>query len=138
LRIFLDECVDRRLARDLVGHDVKTAREMGWTSIVNGQLLMLAAEQFDIFLTVDRNLTFQQNLVAFSIAVVVLRAKTNRFADLRPLVSEVARSDRQRAARPGYIRRVAPVAGEVASTRNNSMDYASLRKHEQVTVLEAV
>ena len=75
MRIFLDECVDRRLARDLVGHDVKTAREMGWTSIVNGQLLMLAAEQFDIFLTVDRNLTFQQNLVAFSIAVVVLERK---------------------------------------------------------------
>jgi len=89
VRVFLDECVDWRLARDLVGHEVRTAREMGWTSIVNGELLALAAQQFDVFLTVDRNLTFQQNLVSFSIAVVVLRAKTNRLADLRPLVPKL-------------------------------------------------
>lgn len=89
MRIFLDECVDRRLARDLIGHEVKTAHEMGWTSIINGQLLALAAEQFDLFLTVDRNLAFQQNLVSFSIAVVVLRAKTNRLADLRRLVPKL-------------------------------------------------
>ena len=89
MKIFLDECVDRRLARDLVGHEVKTAREMGWTSIINGQLLTLAAEKFDVFLTVDRNLTCQQNLTSFSIAVVVLRAKSNRLADLRPLVPKL-------------------------------------------------
>jgi hypothetical protein len=89
LRIFLDECVDRRLARDLIGHDVRTARDMSWTTIVNGRLLALAAEQFDVFVTVDRNLSFQQNLVTFSIAVVVLRAKTNRLADLRPLVGKL-------------------------------------------------
>ena len=62
---------------------------MGWTTIVNGRLLALAAEQFDVFVTVDRNLSFQQNLVAFSIAVVVLRAKTNRLADLKPLVPKL-------------------------------------------------
>lgn len=62
---------------------------MGWTSIINGQLLTLAAEKFDVFLTVDRNLTFQQNLTSFSIAVVVLRAKSNRLADLRPLVPKL-------------------------------------------------
>ena len=89
MRILLDECVDRRLARDLIGHDVRTARDMGWTTIVNGRLLALAAEQFDVFVTVDRNLSFQQNLIAFSIAVVVLRAKTNRLADLRPLVPKL-------------------------------------------------
>jgi hypothetical protein len=89
LRIFLDECVDRRLARDLIAHDVRTARDMGWTTIVNGRLLALAADQFDVFVTVDRNLSFQQNLTAFSIAVVVLRAKTNRLADLRPLVPKL-------------------------------------------------
>jgi hypothetical protein len=86
VKIFLDECVDWRLARDMVGHDVKTARQMGWTTIKNGELLALAAAQFDVFVTVDRSLSFQQNLVAFSIAVVVLQAKTNRLADLRPLV----------------------------------------------------
>ncbi len=86
MRIFLDECIDWRLARDIVGHDVKTARQMGWTTIENGALLSLASEHFEVFVTVDRNLSFQQNLDSFSIAVIVLRAKTNRLADLRPLV----------------------------------------------------
>jgi hypothetical protein len=89
LRIFLDECVDRRLARELVGHEARTARDMGWTTIVNGRLLTLAAEQFDVFVTVDRNLSFQQNLATFSVAVVVLRARSNRLADLQPLVPKL-------------------------------------------------
>jgi hypothetical protein len=59
---------------------------MGWATVKNGELLALAAEQFEVFVTVDRNLTFQQNLVSFSIAVVVLQAKTKRLADLRPLI----------------------------------------------------
>ena len=62
MKVFLDECVDWRLARDIVGHDVKTARQMGWTTIKNGTLLTLASEHFDVFVTVDRNLSFQQNL----------------------------------------------------------------------------
>ena len=52
MRIFLDECVDWRLARDIVGHDVKTARQMGWATVKNGELLKLAAEHFDVFVTV--------------------------------------------------------------------------------------
>jgi hypothetical protein len=59
---------------------------MGWMTIKNGMLLTLASEHFDVFVTVDRNLSFQQNLDSFSVAVVVLQAKTNRLADLRPLV----------------------------------------------------
>ena|SRR5260370_30297725 len=86
MRVFLDECVDRRLAHDLVGHQVMTAHQMGWTSIGNGELLALAAQQFDVFVTVDRNLSFQQNLEPLSIAVLVLRAPTNRLADLKLLV----------------------------------------------------
>ena len=82
MRVLLDECVDWRLAREIAGHDVKTARQMGWTTIKNGELLTLAAEHFDVFVTVDRNLAFQQNVAAFSIAVIVLRARTNRLADL--------------------------------------------------------
>ncbi len=89
MRILLDECVDWRLARDIVGHEVKTAREMGWTAIKNGELLMLASEHFDVFVTVYRNLSFQQNLTSFSIAVVVLEAKTNRLADLGPLMPKM-------------------------------------------------
>ena len=86
MKVFLDECIDWRLARDIVGHDVKTARQMSWTAVRNGALLTLASQHFDVFVTVDRNLSFQQNLDSVSIAVIVLQAKTNRLADLRPLV----------------------------------------------------
>lgn len=89
MRVFVDECVDWRLARDIAGHDVKTARQMGWTTIENGELLALAANAFDIFVTVDRNLSFQQNLPAFAIAVIVLRARSNRLADLQLLVPDL-------------------------------------------------
>ena len=89
MKVFIDECVDWRLARDIVGHEVKTARQMGWSTIKNGELLALATKQFDVFVTVDRNLSFQQNLPEFAIAVVVLRASSNRLADLRPLVPEL-------------------------------------------------
>ena len=89
MRVLVDECVDWRLSRDLAGHDVKTARQMGWSTAKNGELLSLAARQFDAFVTVDRNLSFQQNLPSFDIAVFVLRARTNRLADLRPLVPDL-------------------------------------------------
>lgn len=86
MKVFVDECVDWRLSRDIVGHEVKAARQMGWSTLKNGELLALAARQFDVFVTVDRNLSFQQDLPAFTIAVVVLRAPSNRLTDLQPLV----------------------------------------------------
>jgi Domain of unknown function (DUF5615) len=86
VRVLLDECVPRRLNRELVGHDVKTAPEMGWASKTNGELLALAVGQFEIFLTADRNLSYQQDLSAFDIAIVVLVARSNRLEDLRPLM----------------------------------------------------
>ena len=89
MKVLVDECVDWRLSRDIVGHEVKTARQMGWSTIENGELLALAAKDFDVFVTVDRNLSFQQNLPAFTIAVIVLRAASNRLADLQPLVPEL-------------------------------------------------
>ena len=86
MRIFLDECVDWRLSRDLIGHDVKTARQMGWTAVKNGELLALASAHFDVFVTVDQNLSFQQNLASLPIAIIVLEARTSRLVDLRLLV----------------------------------------------------
>ena len=86
MRVLLDECIDWRLSRVLVGHDVKTARQMGWTAIQNGELLTLAAPAFDVFVTTDRNLSFQQNLDTLPLPVIVLTARTNRLADLEPLV----------------------------------------------------
>lgn len=89
MRLLLDECIDRKLAREFVGYDVKTVPQMGWAGVKNGQLLTLAAAAFDVFITVDRNLSFQQNLPQFDIAVIVLQAPSNRWADLRPLVPQV-------------------------------------------------
>jgi hypothetical protein len=86
VKVLLDECVDRRLAGDIVGHEVLTASQMGWTTIKDRELLALATSRFDVFVTVDRNLSFQQNLAALPISVFVLHAKTNRLSDLRPLV----------------------------------------------------
>jgi Domain of unknown function (DUF5615) len=104
VRVFLDECVDWRLAREIVGHEVRTARQLGWTTIKNGALLTLAAQHFDIFVTVDRNLSFQQNLDSFSIAVIVLQAKTDRLADLKPLVPALLAAIK--SASPGSAKHV--------------------------------
>ena len=72
MKILLDECVDRRLASDFVGHEVSTVEQMGWKSKENGELLALAAKRFDVFVTTDRNLSFQQNVGTLEIAVVVM------------------------------------------------------------------
>ena len=92
MKVFVDECVDRRLARDIVGREVKTARQQGWSTIKNGELLALAAKEFDVFVTVDRNLSFQQNLPVFTISVLDLRAHSNRLGDLQPLIPELLAS----------------------------------------------
>jgi hypothetical protein len=89
VKLLLDECIDRRLAKDLGGHDVKTVPQMGWAGIKNGALLTLAENDFDVFITVDRNLSFQQNLPKFNIAVLVLHATSNRLADLKPLAPKI-------------------------------------------------
>lgn len=66
-----------------------TVPQMGWATIKNGELLVLAEKEFDVFITVDRNLSFQQNLNKFNIAVLVLRAQSNRLADLKPLAPKI-------------------------------------------------
>jgi hypothetical protein len=85
VKILLDECLDRRIAKEIVGYEVKTVPQMNWIGVKNGELMRLAQIEFDVFITVDRNLSFQQNLPKFNIAVLVLRAKSNRLADLLPL-----------------------------------------------------
>lgn len=85
-RVLLDECLPRHLKLSLEGHEVRTVPEAGWASKENGDLLSLAAAEFDVFVTVDRNLTFQQNPTGLKIAVIVLVARGNRLIDLLPLV----------------------------------------------------
>jgi len=86
MRVVLDECLPKRLTLELPGHDTVTVQQMGWSGISNGRLLALMRGQCDIFITVDSNLAYQQNLSALPIAVVVLRAASNKIEDLRPLL----------------------------------------------------
>lgn len=89
MRIVLDECVDWRLLRDLTQHDVKSARQAGLSSTADGELLRLAQQDFDVLITTDKNLAFQQNVGHFDIAVVVLQGRSSRLRDLRELVPQV-------------------------------------------------
>jgi len=89
MRVLLDECLPRKLKHDVRADFVRTVPEMGWASIENGALLRLAVPEFDVFLTRDRNLEYQQNLSAFDLAVIVMVAPTNDIEDLRPLMDAV-------------------------------------------------
>ena len=89
MKLLLDECIDRRLAGELFGHEVQTVPQSQMAGLKNGRLLAAAESQFDVFVTVDRNLSFQQSLPKFKIAVLVLRAPINRLVDLRPLVPQI-------------------------------------------------
>jgi predicted nuclease of predicted toxin-antitoxin system len=85
MRLLLDESVPSRLRRSLTDHSVRTVVEAGWSGIKNGKLLALAATEFDAFITVDKNLQFQQNLEKLPIAVVVIDAVSNELPVLLPL-----------------------------------------------------
>lgn len=74
------------MARKLDGFVVRTVPQMGWAGIKNSELMRLAEREFDVFVTVDRNLSFQQKVPTFEIAVVVLKAVSNRLPDLEPFV----------------------------------------------------
>lgn len=89
MRVLLDESLPRPLGRLLVGHAVRTVGQAGWTSFKNGALLRLASTDFDVLLTADQNLEFQQNLDTLPIAVVVLVADSNRLESLEPLVPQI-------------------------------------------------
>src|SRR5438874_9716092 len=85
MRVLLDECVPRGLRTELPGHEVKTVAEAGWAGVKNGALLQLAANHFDVLLTVDRNLEYQQSFSALTIAVIVIDVPSNDIDVLRAL-----------------------------------------------------
>ena len=86
MRVLLDGCVPSRLAYELAGHEVRTVPEMGWADFDDGPILDAMAGRFDALVTVDKNLPKQQRINNRPLAVIVLRAKTNRLADLLPHV----------------------------------------------------
>src|SRR3954451_10090804 len=87
MRILLDECVPRRLKRELPDHTVQTVPEAGWAGIKNGALLKLADASFDVFVTVDRGMRYQQNVGAHDIAVIMLVVRHTMFEWVQPLCS---------------------------------------------------
>jgi len=89
MRILLDESLPRNLVGLMVGHEATTVRAAGWSGIKNGELLALAATRFDVSVTADQNLKFQQNLATLPIAVAVLVVRSTRIQDIEPLVPDL-------------------------------------------------
>jgi hypothetical protein len=87
MRILLDECIDERFRNSLPAHDCQTARYAGLAGLENGELLKAAeAAKFDVFLTVDQGIEYQQNLTRRNIAIIILRSKSSRLKDLLSLL----------------------------------------------------
>ena len=87
MRLLLDENLDWRLRRDLLDHQVESVPLIGWAGIENGELLRKAVEAgFDVLVTMDSNMVHQQNMAKYPIAVIALRAPSNRLVDTRPLM----------------------------------------------------
>ena len=92
MRILIDECVDQRLRLLFGAHDSQTAAYAGFAGLKNGALLAAAeAAGFEVMVTTDQEISFQQNLNIRRISIIVLCAPTNRLSDLRPLVPEALR-----------------------------------------------
>jgi len=88
--VLLDESLPRQLAFELSEFDVRTVSQQNWTGLSNGQLLRKAeADGFDVFVTADQNLRYQQNLSKSSLGIVVIAARSNRIQELKPLVPEI-------------------------------------------------
>lgn len=90
MRVLVDECLNWRLSRSLPGHYVKSVAQRGWSGIKNGQLLALAQQEFDVFITGDRNLSFQQNIVSSKLVVIVLAADGTELYQTMPLMPKVS------------------------------------------------
>jgi len=90
MKLLLDECVPRKLKNHLPGVECQTAPEVGLAGMKNGELLSLAERAgFDVFLTVDRGIEYEQNLRHQTIGVIVIHARSSRLDDLLPQVPEI-------------------------------------------------
>ena len=89
MRVLLDECLPRKLKSELRDHEIRTAPEMGWAGVENGELLRQAAGKFDVFVTVDRRLQFRQDLPRFEIGVVIVSSLSNELRQLLSLVPQI-------------------------------------------------
>lgn len=101
MKLILGECLPRRLTQHLPDHEVSTVPGIGLAGASNGELLTAVADWFDVFITIDSNYQYQQKVSSYPIAVLVLRARSNRFADLLPLVPKILST--LAGAEAGYV-----------------------------------
>ncbi len=104
MRILLDENLPADLAAELAGHEVSTVASVGWQGIKNSELLRRAQGRFEVLVTMDRNIEFQQNIPAFEVTILLLQEQSNRMVHLRPLVPAILTA--LKTARPGEFRRI--------------------------------
>ena len=105
-RVLFDEDVPRPLRRDLPGFDIQTVVEAGWSGIKNGELLRRAEAAFDVFLTADRNLQFQQNTAKLRLGTVVLAVGSTKLDQLRTYAEEISAA--LETVQPGQVLQVPP------------------------------
>lgn len=86
MKLLLDECVTSHLKRDLAGHEVHTVEDAGFKGLENGDLLKAASAAYEVLITVDRNIPYQQNITGLNIAILILAAKRNSYVRLKPLI----------------------------------------------------
>jgi hypothetical protein len=105
MRVLLDEQLPRHLAWEIGGHDVSTVQQRGWAGLKNGELLRVGADAgFDVLVTADRNLQFQQNLLQSRLGIILLVAPSNALEDLRSLLPGLLAAIPK--SRPGVLQRV--------------------------------
>jgi predicted nuclease of predicted toxin-antitoxin system len=104
MRVLIDENLPGRLRNHLSGHECRTVKECGWSGKKNGDLLALAEPDFDVLLTVDKSLPDQQNISSRQITLLVIRARSNRYKDVAPLMP--ACLETLTSIRPGEVPRV--------------------------------
>ena len=104
MRVLLDEQLPVDLAAALQGHSVDTVVRRGWTGITNGELLRRMGTEYDVFVTMDRGIEFQQNLATVSVGILLVRTSSNRMAHLLPLVPAILETIP--ALKPGQLHRV--------------------------------
>ena len=89
MRVLIDECIDPRVKALFTGHDARTVHEMGWDQLLDGPLLQIAQRSFDVFVTIDRSLEFQQNIEKLALGVIVIRVTKNQMPFYVELKSEI-------------------------------------------------
>jgi predicted nuclease of predicted toxin-antitoxin system len=104
MRVLIDECLPRRLKKHLIGHDCRTVPEAGPAGKRNGELLSIAQQRYEIFVTMDKGVEYEQNLQSLGLGIILPRAKSNQLSDLLPYVSDCL--EQMKSIKPGEVMRV--------------------------------